>query len=285
LVLPNCTTLNSPSSGSTNVLVNTDLFWNAVSNATGYILTVGTSSGGNDIVNSLDMGNVLTYNLPADLPEDSTIYVSIIPYSADGDATGCTEESFTTEDLLVLPNCTTLNSPSSGSTNVLVNTDLFWNAESNATGYILTVGTSSGGNDIVNSLDMGNVLTYNLPADLPEDNTIYVSIIPYNSDGNAIGCSEESFTTESYKEVVPQFFTPNDDGVNDFWIVPNEFNNVSEVIIFNRYGKTMNKMDNSSTGWSWSGNYNGKLLPSSDYWYSILYKDGKILRGHFSLVR
>ncbi|WP_282030859.1 BspA family leucine-rich repeat surface protein [Winogradskyella eximia] len=280
-----CTNLNSPLSGTTNVSVSTDISWNAVSDAIGYTLTVGSESGGSDIINGLDVGNVLTYDLPADLPEDSTIYVSIIPYSADGDATGCTEESFTTEDLLVLPNCTTLNSPSSGSTNVLVNTDLFWNAESNATGYILTVGTSSGGNDIVNSLDMGNVLTYNLPADLPEDSTIYVSIIPYNSDGNAIGCSEESFTTESYKEVIPQFFTPNDDGVNDFWIVPNEFNNVSEVIIFNRYGKTMNKMDNSSTGWSWSGNYNGKLLPSSDYWYSILYKDGKILRGHFSLVR
>ncbi|NRD23805.1 BspA family leucine-rich repeat surface protein [Winogradskyella litoriviva] len=282
---PNCTNLSSPTSGTTNVAIDADLSWTAVAGATGYILNVGTSTGGTDIINGLDVGNVLTYDLLTDLPEDSTIYVSIIPYSADGIATGCSEEIFTTEDLLALPNCTTLNSPSSGSTSVLVNTDLFWNAVSNATGYILTVGTSSGGNDIVNSLDMGNVLTYDLLADLPEDNTIYVSIIPYNADGNAVGCSEESFTTESYKEVIPQFFTPNDDGVNDFWIVPNELNNVSEVIIFNRYGKTMNKMNNSSTGWSWSGNYNGKLLPSSDYWYSILYKDGKILRGHFSLVR
>ncbi|WP_115816834.1 BspA family leucine-rich repeat surface protein, partial [Winogradskyella eximia] len=179
---PPCTSLDTPLNGSVDVLIGTNLTWNLVSEATGYLLTVGTTSGGTEILNGVDVGNVLTYDLPADLPEHTIIYVSIIPYNADGDATGCTEESFTTEDLLFPPNCTSLSSPITGSVNIPVDTDLTWAAVTEATGYILTVGTSSGGTDILNAVDVGNVLTYDLPADLPEHTTIYVSIIPYNTD-------------------------------------------------------------------------------------------------------
>ncbi|MBC3846152.1 BspA family leucine-rich repeat surface protein, partial [Winogradskyella echinorum] len=190
---PPCTSLDTPLNGSVDVLIGTNLTWNLVSEATGYLLTVGTTSGGTDIVNDLDVGNVLTYDLPADLPENTAIYVSIIPYNADGNATGCTEESFTTENILSPPNCTSLSSPTSGSMNIAIDTDLTWSSVTEATGYLLTVGTTSGGTDIVNDLDVGNVLTYDLAIDLPENTVIYVSVIPYNADGEAIGCTEESF--------------------------------------------------------------------------------------------
>ncbi|OUR95041.1 hypothetical protein A9Q87_00420, partial [Flavobacteriales bacterium 34_180_T64] len=191
-----CTSLSDPLDGATGVLVDTDLFWNASATATGYVITVGTSSGGTDILNALDVGNVLTYDLASDLPDDVTIYVSIVPYNADGSAIGCSDEKFTTEDILYPPDCTSLSDPLDGATGVLVDTDLFWNASATATGYVITVGASSGGTDILNALDVGNVLTYDLASDLPDDTTIYVSIVPYNADGSAIGCSEESFTTE-----------------------------------------------------------------------------------------
>ncbi len=93
-----CTTLTNPSNGSTDVNITTDLSWSAVDNADGYKLTVGTASGGTDIMDNEDVGDVTTYD-PGDFPCGSDIYVTIIPYNSGGDATGCAEESFTTEDV------------------------------------------------------------------------------------------------------------------------------------------------------------------------------------------
>ncbi|MCB4800408.1 T9SS C-terminal target domain-containing protein, partial [Tamlana sp. PT2-4] len=81
--------LTSPLNGSTDVSITTNLSWTAISDATGYKLTVGTTSGGTDILNAEDVGNVLTYDFVSDLPETTTIYVSITPYNAVGDAVSC----------------------------------------------------------------------------------------------------------------------------------------------------------------------------------------------------
>ncbi|NIV11064.1 MAG: T9SS type B sorting domain-containing protein, partial [Aliifodinibius sp.] len=37
--------------------------------------------------------------------------------------------------------------------------------------------------------------------------------------------------------------------------------------------------------YGWDGPYNNKLMPTSDYWYTLVYKDGRILKGHFTLKR
>jgi len=157
LVLPQCTNLISPLDGDIEVPIDTDLTWNAVDDATGYILIVGTTPGGNDIINNQDVGNVTTFDIPNDLTENTTIYVA-------GNAIGCTEESFTTQ---AAPLCTNLISPLNGDIDIPIDTDLIWNAVGDADGYILIVGTSPGGNDVI-------------------DNA-----------GNAIGCTEESFTTQA----------------------------------------------------------------------------------------
>ncbi|QXP60853.1 BspA family leucine-rich repeat surface protein [Olleya sp. HaHaR_3_96] len=194
---PNCTTLTTPLNNATEVDITTDLSWTAATDATGYIISVGTTTGGTDILDNEDVGNVITYNLASDLPETSTIYVTITPYNAVGNATGCAEESFTTETLPTPPNCTTLTTPLNNATDVDITTDLSWNAATDATGYIISVGTTSGGTDILDNEDIGNVITYNLASDLPETAIIYVTITPYNAIGNATGCTEESFTTET----------------------------------------------------------------------------------------
>ncbi|TXE13228.1 gliding motility-associated C-terminal domain-containing protein, partial [Seonamhaeicola algicola] len=161
-------------------------------------------------------------------------------YNAVGDATGCTEEAFTTETLPTVPTCTSLTSPLNGATNVSIATDLTWNAITDATGYRLTVGTTSGGTDIINNQDVGNVSTFDVPADLPENTQIFVTIVPYNAVGDATGCSEESFTTETITIPLVESkygFSPNDDGINDFWeIVGIENSPNNTVNIYNRWG-------------------------------------------------
>ncbi len=100
--VPDCTTIVSPIDGSTDVSVNANLLWNAVVNTDGYTLTVGTTPGGNDIVDHLDVVSAYYMGLGT-LPYGQTIYVSIVPFNAVGSATDCTYSTFTTEALAVDP--------------------------------------------------------------------------------------------------------------------------------------------------------------------------------------
>jgi hypothetical protein len=93
---PSCTTITSPTSGANGVNPDGILNWNVISAATGYKVRVGTSPGGSDIVNNVDAGNVLTYNITGNLNPNTMYYATVIPYNAIGDATGCAEISFTT---------------------------------------------------------------------------------------------------------------------------------------------------------------------------------------------
>ncbi|MBI6121489.1 T9SS C-terminal target domain-containing protein, partial [Salegentibacter sp. F60176] len=66
-----------------------------------------------------------------------------------------------------------------------------------ADGYYINIGTNPGGNDLVNNTDL-TTTSYSPTTDFPENTTIYVSVTPYNAVGNATGCTEISFTTESF---------------------------------------------------------------------------------------
>lgn len=78
-----------------NITPAGDISWSAATGIpTGYRITAGTTSGGTDLANNVDAGNVLTYNVGA-LTIGSTYYVTITPYNGNGDATGCTEQTFT----------------------------------------------------------------------------------------------------------------------------------------------------------------------------------------------
>ncbi|MEQ6122609.1 T9SS type B sorting domain-containing protein, partial [Pseudotenacibaculum sp. MALMAid0570] len=88
----------------------------------------------------------------------------------------------------------------------------------------------------------------------------------------------------------PKFFTPNNDGINDTWAIKganSSFFPTSQIHIFNRFGKVVAKIDIDNPGWN--GTFNGKTLPSDDYWFSIRLIDRNgILRerkGNFSLLR
>jgi gliding motility-associated-like protein len=95
------------------------------------------------------------------------------------------------------------------------------------------------------------------------------------------GCGEDVIT--HLHLVIPKFFTPNNDGFNDFFEIRGiqELGN-SEVNIFDRYGKLLKSYKNSPV--VWDGTYLGNLLPTNDYWYQIIF-DGEEFRGHFTLKR
>ena len=89
----------------------------------------------------------------------------------------------------------------------------------------------------------------------------------------------------------PKFFTPNNDSRNDTWMIKganSTFFPGSRIQIFDRYGKLVGSIDIDSDGWD--GTYNGRILPSDDYWFvtRILKPDGTLMterKGNFSLLR
>lgn len=84
---------------------------------------------------------------------------------------------------------------------------------------------------------------------------------------------------------MPDFFTPDGDNLNDYWYPGNrEFFPNIEVIIYDRYGRVVAHLDQVK---KWDGNYEGKPLPTGDYWYVVNANDREKQRfvGHFTLYR
>ncbi len=85
----------------------------------------------------------------------------------------------------------------------------------------------------------------------------------------------------------PNYFTPNNDGINDFWYISemNIFENW-KISIFDRFGKLITQLNPSNI--AWNGTFNSNELPSTDYWFLIEYQENGIsrtFRSHFSLIR
>jgi len=278
---PDCTSLHIPLEGTSNVLVSSNISWNAVANATGYFISIGTTSGGTDIANTIDVGNLTTYNPVSDFPDEADIFVSITPYNSLGNSIGCSEERFTTEKITI--ECTTLVSPLNGAANVSVSSDITWNAVANATGYFISIGTTSGGTEIANTIDVGNSTTYKPATGLLAATDVFVTIIPYNAVEDAAGCSEERFSTETKRLIIPKFFTPNADGYNDIWLINDNKNEIKSISIYNRYGKLIRFIVDISVGWD--GSISGKKLPTNDYWCVIELYSGEMIKEHFTLKR
>jgi len=104
-------------------------------------------------------------------------------------------------------------------------------------------------------------------------------------DGN--GCEVIETITMNFIDInIPNFFTPNGDGIYDFWRPRNvePYPNV-ETLIFDRYGRTIKIMGPTNQGWD--GFYESKPMPSGDYWYIIKLNDGsgREFVGHFTLYR
>ncbi len=93
--------------------------------------------------------------------------------------------------------CTELIDPIPGSTNINIDKKLLWKSVDNALGYKLSISTDVENIYLIKDFDTGSDTTYSYLY-LPCNSDIYVKIIPYNNEGNAMGCFEEKFSTGSF---------------------------------------------------------------------------------------
>jgi len=127
---------------------------------------------------------------------------------------------------------------------------------------------------------------FSLDGNVFQDTPLFMTISPgiYNAiarDKNGCGISN-SFSV--YVLDYPRFFTPNDDGHNDIWIIKNlNLFGSFKLSIFDRYGKLLKQIDQNEIGWD--GKFNGHNLLADDYWFTLVSNEGRKISGHFSLKR
>ena len=190
---PACTIMSNPVSGAINVNIASNISWNYSPTATGYRISMSTVSGTGNIVNDQDVGNVLLYNPILDLPPSTQIFVQITPFNENGDFAPCPEQSFTTGAVASLPGCTTLVSPLDGEINVPLTPLIEWAAVAGAAGYKVTIGSSPFTTEVLDNVVFSTNSTFVI--DFEPNRTFFITIIPFNAAGEAIGCGQESFST------------------------------------------------------------------------------------------
>lgn len=121
-------------------------------------------------------------------------------------------------------------------------------------------------------------------------------ITAFPMDIFGLGCAVNPFVfdvtvMEEFAQI-PNIFTPNNDGVNDFFDIVAEEEIREEIVIngfqiYNRFGQLVYDNDTPETGWD--GMFKGKMVPSDVYIYmiSVSYEDCEnlVLQGDLTVLR
>ncbi len=102
------------------------------------------------------------------------------------------------------------------------------------------------------------------------------------------GCkTDTSFTVITPPFELQSYFVPGSDGENSTFRIPDAVIVYpgTTMNIFDRWGKKLATLTSEDSE-GWDGTYNGKPMPSSDYWYELnVDVIDKVYVGHFTLIR
>jgi gliding motility-associated-like protein len=83
---------------------------------------------------------------------------------------------------------------------------------------------------------------------------------------------------------VKSLFTPNGDGMNDYWYIPDlESYGDLQVSVFNRYGQKVYQSDSYKN--DWDGTWNAYPLPSASYYYIFNSSTKGYIKGVVNIIR
>jgi len=125
----------------------------------------------------------------------------------------------------------------------------------------------------------GGVLKYTL---LGKPTSSGTAVFSLQIGGKACNVSVKVLDSEMIK--VSDFFSPNGDGVNDHWTIPElALLPNAKVFIFDRFGRLL--VENIGNGFRWDGLINNIPAPVDSYWYLVKLNENESLRGNFTLMR
>jgi gliding motility-associated-like protein len=125
----------------------------------------------------------------------------------------------------------------------------------------------------------GGVLKYTL---LGKPGSAGTALFSLQIGGKACEVSVKVLDSEMFK--VSDYFSPNGDGVNDYWTIPElDLLPDSRVFIFDRFGRVL--VEYAGTAFRWDGLINNVPAPVDSYWYLVKLNENETLRGNFTLMR
>jgi gliding motility-associated-like protein len=138
-------------------------------------------------------------------------------------------------------------------------------------------GANNSSSDLNPSHQFSEIGTYQITAIVEFD--CYTETITQNI--NLFDCSDSSTSILAFE--FPNVFTPNSDGINDFFEIKNLPEN-TEVIILNRWGNIVFSSENYQNNWDGKDN-SGRALVDAVYTYKFTTKFGKTGHGYVHLIR
>ena len=111
---------------------------------------------------------------------------------------------------------------------------------------------------------------------LPGDYTVQLVVTTLE------GCTDTTtifYTIFAGDVEIPNVFTPNGDGVNDFFVIENAQYYQNTLNIYNRWGMPVFTTNNYRNTWR------GTELPDGTYYYVFTLADGREFTGHVTLLR
>lgn len=146
--------------------------------------------------------------------------------------------------------------------------------DNNPAGATISFASAPAGSTLVDNGD--GTFTFRAPAN-------FVGEIGLDYEVLTDGCVTTSATTfilvgKGVDCAPPNIFTPNNDGVNDAFVVPclldtDRFPS-SEVTIYNQWGDEVYRSGKPYPG-NWDGTFQGSALPVATYFYTIDFGDGR----------
>ena len=94
----------------------------------------------------------------------------------------------------------------------------------------------------------------------------------------------QSIETLTTFEGISSLFTPNNDGMNDYWYIPHldQYGKL-QVTVYNRFGQAVYRSDSYNN--DWDGTWKGYPLPTATYYYIIKSSTKGFIKGVVNIVR
>ena len=138
------------------------------------------------------------------------------------------------------------------------------------------------GNTLFLTSQSNNEILYN------EFYNVYRVVAVRNLNDQTISTSNTVSVEKPYALYAPNAFSPDSDGINDFFKISGQGILDFQIEIYNRWGQMVYKSDDLSKGWN--GTFKGENLPTGSYVYKIkTIKNGNgedlVKTGTVALVR
>lgn len=286
----NTTGCSSASSTSVNINISTAptaptvATVNAVCPGSSVTFTANSATGGitfNWYTSATGGSSIFTGNpFTTVINTDTSFYVNVT------NATGCTSATRTQASAQILR---ALAAPVVTVTSTTATSVTFgWNAVSGATGYQVTL---DGGTTFISPSSGAQGLTHTISNLLPNQT---VSIQVKASGAGSCQTSPLSALTSGTSSnplgnsiFIPNAFSPNGDGHNDYFLAYGTNIDKLEMRIFTQWGQMI--FESKDKGRGWDGTYNGTIQPVGVYVYVIkaTLLDGSVVtkQGSVNLIR